>query len=135
MLGAQILFLHPSRGMTPHQEADGQILGRQVLLVQPGRQDAPHYNAPTHNMVESRNVGRSSRHTIKGGVTIDKRAGQHRRYFYLFIYFFRTFFTFQLLDKPWSQVSSLLPPGSCLQFISRIGFSNPTARRLFIECC
>ena len=25
--------------------------------------------------------------------------------------------------------SSLLPPGSCLQFLSRIGFSNPTARR------
>ena len=44
-------------------------------------------------------------------------------------------FTFQLLDKPWSQVSSLLPPGSCLHFSSRIGCSNPTARRFFIECC
>ena len=43
--------------------------------------------------------------------------------------------TFQLLDKPWSQVSSLLPPCSCLQFLSRRGFSNPTARRFFIECC
>ena len=43
--------------------------------------------------------------------------------------------TFQLLDRPWSQVSSLLPPGSCLQFLSRVGFSNPTARRFFIECC
>ena len=43
--------------------------------------------------------------------------------------------TFQLLGKPWSQVSSLLPPGSCLQFLSRIGFSNPSARRFFIECC
>ena len=43
--------------------------------------------------------------------------------------------TCQLLDKPWSQVSSLLPPGSCLEFFSRIGFSNPTARRFFIECC
>ena len=43
--------------------------------------------------------------------------------------------TFQHLDKPWSQVSSLLPPGSCLQFLSRIGFSNPTARRFFVECC
>ena len=42
--------------------------------------------------------------------------------------------TFQLLDKPWSQVPSLLPPGSCLQFLSRIGFSNPAARRFFIEC-
>ena len=36
----------------------------------------------------------------------------------------------QLLDKLWSQVSSLLPPGTCLQFLSRIGFSIPTARRL-----
>ena len=34
-----------------------------------------------------------------------------------------------LLDKPWSQVSSLSPPGACLQFLSRIGFSIPTARR------
>ena len=42
--------------------------------------------------------------------------------------------TFQLPDKPWSQVLSPLPPGSCLQFLSRIGFSNPTARRFFIEC-
>ena len=36
--------------------------------------------------------------------------------------------TFQLLGKPWSQVSSRLPPGSCLQFLSCIVFSNPTAR-------
>ena len=41
--------------------------------------------------------------------------------------------TFQLLDKPWSlSVVPSLPPGSCLQFLSRIG-SNPTARRFFIE--
>ena len=39
--------------------------------------------------------------------------------------------TFQLPDNLWSHVSSLLPPGSCLQFLSRIGFSNPTARRFF----
>ena len=49
------------------------------------------------------------------------------------VFFFPSSFlhtsTFQLLDKPWSQVSSLLPPCSCLQFLSRIGFSNPTARR------
>ena len=51
---------------------------------------------------------------------------------YLFFWFFSHTFTFQRLDKPWSQVSSLLPPGSCLQFfLSRIGFSNPTARRFF----
>ena len=34
-----------------------------------------------------------------------------------------------LLDKPWSQVSSLLPPVTCLQFLSRIGFSISTTRR------
>ena len=43
--------------------------------------------------------------------------------------------TFQLLDKSWSQMSSLLPPGSSLHFLSRVGFSNPTACRFFIECC
>ena len=31
--------------------------------------------------------------------------------------------TFQLLDKLWSHVSSLPSPGSCLQPLSRIGFS------------
>ena len=52
-----------------------------------------------------------------------------------FFFFFFSHFTFQLLDKPWSQVSSLLPPGACLQFLSRLltGFSNPAARRFFIS--
>ena len=45
-------------------------------------------------------------------------------------FFFGLTFNFQLLDKLWSQVSSLLPPGTCLQLLSRIGFSIPTARRL-----
>ena len=54
--------------------------------------------------------------------------------FSFFLFFFSHTSTFQLLDKPWSQVSSLLPPGSCLQFLSRIGFSNPAVRRFFIEC-
>ena len=55
-----------------------------------------------------------------------------------FSYFFSHASTFQLLDKPWSQVSSLPPPplpGCCLQFLSRIGFSNPAGRRFSIECC
>ena len=50
-------------------------------------------------------------------------------------YFFSHTFTFQYLDKPWSQMSSLLPPGSCFQMLSRTGFSNPTVSRFFIECC
>ena len=36
---------------------------------------------------------------------------------------------FQLLDDLWSQVSSLLPPDTSLSFLSRIGFSIPTAHR------
>ena len=54
---------------------------------------------------------------------------------YIYVFFFSHTCTFQLLDKPWAQVSSLLPPGSCLHFSSRIGFSNPTACLFFIECC
>ena len=60
-------------------------------------------------------------------------------YYYCHFYYFFFFFsfshtsTFQLLDKPWSRVASLLLPGSCV--LSLIGFNNPTARRFFIECC
>ena len=39
--------------------------------------------------------------------------------------------TFPRLDKPWSQVSSLLSSGSWLQVLSRIGFIDHTARRFF----
>ena len=46
--------------------------------------------------------------------TVDQRV-QHTYILYLGIYIGLTC-TFQLLDKPWSQVSSLLPPGTCLQF-------------------
>ena len=59
------------------------------------------------------------------------------RYYYYYFYHHFCFpaqlvggFTLSdLLDKPWSQVSSLFPTGTCLQFLSRIGFSIPTARR------
>ena len=47
-----------------------------------------------------------------------------------FFFFFVSLLLFQLLDKLWSQVSSLPPPGTRLQFLSRMGFSIPTARRL-----
>ena len=43
-----------------------------------------------------------------------------------FFFFFSRTFTFRLLDMPWSQVSSLLLPGSCLHFLSRTGLSNLT---------
>ena len=52
-----------------------------------------------------------------------------------FFFFFSRTSTFQLPARPWSQVSSLFPPVSRFQFLARIGFGNPTARRFFIECC
>ena len=50
-------------------------------------------------------------------------------YSYLFSYFFPLIITFtsQLLDKPWSQVSSLVPPRYVPSFVSRIGFGIPAA--------
>ena len=39
--------------------------------------------------------------------------------------------TFQLLDNSRGhRCRPFFPPGSCLQFLSRIGFSNPPARRI-----
>ena len=59
---------------------------------------------------------------------------------FIYLYFFYHHFLFpaqlvggfsfsDLLDKPWSQVSCLSPPGTSLELLSRVGFSIPTARR------
>ena len=42
-----------------------------------------------------------------------------------------------LLDKPWSQVSSLLPPVTCLQFLLRTRYTvqHSHCSSIFIECC
>ena len=73
---------------------------------------------------------------VKGqGSSLCRR--RHLLFTYLFFYHHFYFpaqlvggFTLSdLLGKPWSQVSSLLPPGTCLQLLSRIGFSIATARR------
>ena len=53
----------------------------------------------------------------------------HDHHFYFPAQLVGGFTLIDLLDKPWSQVSSL-PPGTCLQPLSRIRFSLPTARRL-----
>ena len=54
----------------------------------------------------------------------------------ILFFFFLHNCTFQLLDKPWSQVSSLFPPGSCLQLFIAHRVQQPhSARRIFIECC
>ena len=36
------------------------------------------------------------------------------------------------LDKSWSQMSSLLPPGRCFIFLSRKGFAIPTFQLLIL---
>ena len=53
----------------------------------------------------------------------------------IFLLFLHTLLFSFWISHAWSHVSSLLPPGACLQFLSRIGSSNLTARRFFIECC
>ena len=50
-------------------------------------------------------------------------------------FFFSHTTTFQLLDRPWSQVSPRLPPPFLPSTFIAQGFSNPTARPFFIECC
>ena len=55
----------------------------------------------------------SSRSVARSAVDLwdEERVGRRRTFFF----FFSHTSTFQLLDKPWSQVSYLLPPGSCLE--------------------
>ena len=54
------------------------------------------------------------------------------------IFFIQVFFnltsTLQLLDKPWSQVSSLPPPCKCIHFY-HTEFNIPIERRTFIDLC
>ena len=50
------------------------------------------------------------------------------RYIYIYLYIFFTLLLSSFWTRRGSQVSPLLPPGSCLQFLSRLGFSNPSAR-------
>ena len=54
-------------------------------------------------------------------------------YLLLYVLFFFTHINFPASGQ--AVVTSVVPspPGSCLQFLSRIALSNPTARRFFIE--
>ena len=58
----------------------------------------------------------------------------HRMFFLCFFFFFFAHAYFPASGQ--AAVTGVVPsPTSpCLQFLSRIGFSNPTARRFFIEC-
>ena len=119
-------FLPPSAG--------GQkriILKKSRCLFADGRLDALAFCFP--ESVGVREVRRVVRTTLN---TKDSTEDFEARFSFIFLFFlFSHTSTSQLQDKPWSQVSSILPPGSFLYFLSRIGFSNPTARRFSIECC
>ena len=54
---------------------------------------------------------------------------------FLFLFFLFTLLLFSFWTTSRGHRCRPLSPGSCLQFLSRIGSSNPTARRFFIECC
>ena len=93
-----------------------------------------------HPPVIGRGTPFTSRLPIVACYTWCRCQPQYNFFFFLFFFLFNHHFHFpahlvvgftlsDVLDKPWSRVSSLLPPGTCLQFLSRIGFSIPTARR------
>ena len=94
-----------------------------VMLV-PAKGDVTRYDDPCHRSITQFFVRR-----------YPLEEHYYRLVYTFIIFFFSHTITFQLLDNPWSQVSTLLPPGSCLQFLSRIGFGNSTARQFFTECC
>ena len=89
-----------------------------------------------HRAIYKPNICRPSRHVCSTSVSSQYRMLCYVLFFNYFFYHFYFpaqlvggFTLSDLLDKPWSQVLSLLPPGTCLLFLSRIGFSIPTARR------
>ena len=53
--------------------------------------------------------------------------------FFLFSFFFAHFY-FPASGQAVVTGVAPFPPGSCVQLLSRMGFSTPTARRFFIEC-
>ena len=77
---------------------------------------------PQVNFVHKKKSPRIYTSVNSGGFELTKLT--YTKPVYQVTFFFSHTSTFQLLDKPWSQVSSLPPPGSCLQFLSRIGFNN-----------
>ena len=71
---------------------------------------------------------------IRTRISYEPRTNKSMCSYFISFYFFAHFY-FPASGQAVATGSSLLPPGSCLQFLSRMGFSNPTARRFFIECC
>ena len=53
----------------------------------------------------------------------------------LWCFFFRTLLLSSFLKSRDHRCRPFPPPGSCLQFLSRIWFNNLTARRLLIDSC
>ena len=59
----------------------------------------------------------------------------HKCFLLTFFFFYPHFYFPASRQAVVTGVVRSSPPGSCLQFLSHIGFSNPTARRFFSECC
>ena len=127
---------------TSVSKSSSVISGAQLLASIRSPPPCGFRNGSVETLAQDETVRRASmprqRETTWGYMYVQHTWGyMYAQHTVLFFHFFFTFFsphtsTFQVLDKPWSQVSTLLV--SCLQFLSRIRFSNPTARRFFIEC-
>ena len=66
--------------------------------------------------------------------TWPKNEHRSRAYSRRVLHFFHTSI-FQLPEKPWSQVSSLLPPGPWLQFFIAHRVQQSHCSSIFMECC
>ena len=123
-----------------------RVLHVNVLSLPPSTSRTPRVRAHSSSYTWRYNfrlcIHRRIRKKLRGHHNIQNTSTRHRDILLavFFCFFFNHHFYFpaqlvggftlnDLLDKPWSQVSSNLPPGTCLQFLSRIGFSIATARR------
>ena len=85
------------------------------------------YKKQTEN--DKKRKGRGKQRAARGKRRNEEKKGRGKRQVWPRGSFFCCLiFTFQLLDKLWSKVWSFRSPGTCLQFLSRIGLSIATAR-------
>ena len=94
---------------------------------------SPYYHTTTYGCVVA---ARSPPTTADPGMYVVQAAPLHSQRFLMHTYiFFSTHIYFPASGQ--AVVTSVVPspPRFLPQFLSRIGFSNPPARRFFIQCC
>ena len=113
------------------QELGRETIGPYRLSVRQ-RTDRLLYLVPRRDIVQWSARGPLLKLVHNARVDIQRTStSQYHSSSSFFSFLFAHFYCLASGQKPWSQASSLLLPGSCLQFLSRVGLSNPTARRFF----